>query len=253
VALGPAGANKTGSLTTLVQVAAANLKGNGAALGQSVDQLAKAAGTLAAGRQDLFGTVKNLQAFTQALQDSDAQVRHFEEQLAQVASDLANERADLGTALRTLGSALTSVAGFVKDNAAKIHTDIVGLKDITGILVKQKASLNETLAVAPVALANIVHAYQDNLGVTGTRGNLAALTDPGQLCQLLKAGGLLSAVGNLLGPQTKTIASTCESVISKLPSTAALQLPPGLTPADLNNLLNQLLSGLPTGLIGAGS
>ena len=63
------------------------------------------------------------------------------------------------------------MATFVKDNASKVHTDLDGLKDVTGILVKEKSSLNETLAVAPVALANIVHAYQDDLGVIGTRSN----------------------------------------------------------------------------------
>jgi len=38
--------------------------------------------------------VRNLQVFNQALADSDAQVKHFEEQLAQVAGDLASERGD---------------------------------------------------------------------------------------------------------------------------------------------------------------
>ena len=47
-------------------------EGNGAALGNSITQLSAAARTLAAGRGDLFGTVKNLQAFTKALEDSDA-------------------------------------------------------------------------------------------------------------------------------------------------------------------------------------
>jgi len=79
VALGPNGANKNGSLATLVKVAAANLGGNGAAFGNSVTQLSKAAATLANGREDLFGTVRTLQVFTQALSASDKQVRHFEE------------------------------------------------------------------------------------------------------------------------------------------------------------------------------
>ena len=102
VALGPNGSNKTGSLSTFLKVASANLDGNGAALGNSITALSQAATTLSNGREDLFGTVKNLQAFTQALSDSDAQVRHFEQQLAQVAGDLADERADLGSALHNL-------------------------------------------------------------------------------------------------------------------------------------------------------
>ncbi|MGH8961195.1 MAG: MCE family protein [Jatrophihabitantaceae bacterium] len=248
VALGPKGTNKHGSLSTFLKVASANLNGNGAALGNSITQLSKAAQTLSDGREDLFGTVKNLQAFTQALSSSDAQVRHFEEQLAQVAGDLANERSDLGSALHNLTTALNSVATFVKDNAGKVHTDLGGLKDLTKILVAENSSLNETLAVGPVALANIVHAYQGDLGVIATRSNTESLTDPGQLCQLLKLGGLLTPVGNLLGPQTAKIVSTCNQAIAKLPNGGAL--PPGLDLTQIQNALTQLLGG--GGLVGAG-
>jgi virulence factor Mce-like protein len=249
VALGPNGANKDGSLNTLVQVAAANLKGNGSALGQSITQLSKAAKTLSDGREDLFGTVKNLQAFTQALADSDAQVRHFETQLAQVAGDLANERADLGAALHNLSGALDSVAKFVHDNAGKLHTDLVGLKDITRILVKQQGSLDETLAVGPVALANIVHAYQEDLGVIGTRSNMASLADPGQLCIVLQSAGLLAPVGNLLGSATSQIAATCKQIVAKLP---AGSVPSGAQLAQLQSTLQQLLQGGLGGLIPVG-
>ena len=75
MALGPNGANRggksSGALSTLLTVGAANLKGNGAALGNSITQLSKAAQTLADGRGDLFGTVKNLLRSRQALQSSD--------------------------------------------------------------------------------------------------------------------------------------------------------------------------------------
>lgn len=180
VALGPKGANqggaKNGALSTLLKVAAANLKGNGAAMGQSIAKLSQAAQTLANRRSDLFGTVRNLQRFTRALHASDGQIRLFNQQLAQVASDLASERGDLGAALHDLGLALDDVSKFVKDNASKFHTDIRGLREITGVLVKQKASLNETLAVAPIALANLVHTYQPDIGAIATRGNLASLS-----------------------------------------------------------------------------
>jgi phospholipid/cholesterol/gamma-HCH transport system substrate-binding protein len=179
VALGPNGVNKggqqSGALSTLLRVAAANLKGNGTALGRSITQLSQAAETLATKREDLFGTVRNLQKFTSALHASDGQIRLFNQQLAQVASDLASERGDLGAALHELTLALDDVASFVKNNANKFHTDIQGLQQITGVLVKQQASLHETLAVAPVALANIVHAYQPDIGAIGTRSNLASL------------------------------------------------------------------------------
>lgn len=250
VALGPNGTNKNGALDTFMKVAAANLSGNGAQLGQSITALSQAAQTLANGRGDLFGTIRNLQAFTAMLSASDGQVRHFEEQLAQVAGDLANERQDLGAALANLSTALNQVAAFVHDNAAKVHTDLSGLRTITDILVKEKASINETFAVAPVALANIVHAYDAPLGVTATRSNAASLTDPGQLCELLQFGGLLAPVGNLLGPLTGQIADTCHKVIAKLPGGGVI--PGGLNPATIQQAIQALLTGGLGGLIGAG-
>jgi phospholipid/cholesterol/gamma-HCH transport system substrate-binding protein len=253
VALGPKGANKNGSLREFVNVSAANLRGNGAALGNTITKLSQAAKTLADGRSDLFGTVKNLQAFTKALSDSDSAVRHFNTQLAQVAGDLANERTDLGDALHNLGNALNSVASFVNDNASKAHTDIVGLKNLTGILVKEQASLNETLAVAPAALANIVHAYQPDLGVIATRSNLDSLADPATLCALIDPAlipGVPDTIKSPLGAITAPLKKTCTQVLSKIPLTdllSELGLSSGLSGGALGGAINGLVGGLAGG------
>ena len=211
VALGPTGANKggqqNGALSELIRVGAANLKGNGTALGRSITNLSKAAQTLSGQRGDLFATVKNLQKFTDTLKSSDSEVRKFNALLAQVAGDLASERTDLGAALHDLSLALDEVASFVKSNAGKFHRDLHGLRQLTDLLVSQKASLEETLAIAPYALANVLHLYDDDLGALATRGNLVSLTkiDPQQLvCGLLSQatnglGGLLGSLGGALG------------------------------------------------------
>lgn len=218
VALGPNGANKggktKGALSTLLTVSAANLKGNGAALGNSITQLSKAARTLSDSRGDLFQTVANLRTFTGALKTSDGQVRLFNRQLAQVAGDLAGERTDLGAALHDLGLALNNVNSFVKNNASKLHTSITGLKTLTHVLVTEKGSLEETLAVAPVALANIVHAYSPTVGGIATRSNLSSLTNPVSFCELLNQSIInkllpLPLVTNI----TKTLGATCKKVL----------------------------------------
>jgi phospholipid/cholesterol/gamma-HCH transport system substrate-binding protein len=253
VALGPNGANKNGALSDLVTVGAANLKGNGAALGNSISKLSDAARTLANGRGDLFGTVKNLQAFTKALSDSDAQVRHFNSQLATVAGQLAGERQDLGTALHDLGIALNQVAGFVNDNAAKLHTDLGGLRTLTNILVKEKASLNETLAVGPVALANIVHVYQPDIGALGTRSNLDSLADPATLCALIDPTlipGVPASVKSALGGATGQLKKTCSQVLKKIPLgdlLGQLGLPKGLKGGNVGKAINGLVGGLTGG------
>lgn len=249
VTLGPKGANKNGALRDFVNVSAANLKGNGAALGDTITKLSAAASTLANGRGDLFGTVKNLQAFTQALADSDAAVRHFNSQLAQVAGDLAGERQDLGAALSNLGTALDAVAQFVNTNASRAHTDIVSLEKLTGTLVKEQASLNETFAVAPAALANIVHAYQPDLGVLATRSNLDSLTDPATLCALIDPSlvpGLPQGPGGG-GGVTGPLKTTCSQVLSKIPLSQLLTqlgLPGNLSPGDAEAQIQNLVGGL---------
>jgi virulence factor Mce-like protein len=227
VALGPKGANKggqqSGALSELIRVSAENLKGNGTALGESITNLSKAAATLSGHRGDLFSTVQNLQKFTKTLQASDAQVRKFNALLAQVAGDLASERTDLGGALHSLDVALDDVAGFVKSNAGTFHTALVGLRKLLQLLVNEKASLNETLAVAPYALANVTHAYQENLGALATRGNLVSLTNlnPSQIvCGLLgtATGGLSGLLGTLPGNVAGQISTLCKTAAAKVPA-----------------------------------
>ncbi len=208
VALGPTGANKggqnKGALSELVNVAAANLKGNGAALGNSITQVSRAAQTLVHSKEDLFGTVRNLRTLTSALKNSDSQVRRFNTLLASVASNLAAERGDLGAALHQLGIALDAVGNFVRKNAGKFNVDIKGLRSILGTVVKNKDSVNEALSIAPVALANLVHTYDPKGGFLGTRSNLASLTNVnllatvGQVCSTL-VGSVIGGLAGLAG------------------------------------------------------
>jgi phospholipid/cholesterol/gamma-HCH transport system substrate-binding protein len=234
-ALGPNGANKNGALSDLVNVAAADLKGNGTQLGQSITNVSKAAQTLANGRDDLFGTVKNLQSFVQTLSESDASVKKFNTELATVAGELADERGALADTLKNLSSALDSLAGFIKYNQAAIHTDVTGLESITGILAKDKAALNETLAVAPVALANLVHTYNASSGTLDQRSNLSSLTDAGSLCSILN----LILKGNL---------SVLDAPSQAACAAVAKTLPGGSLPTTLPGV--QQVVGDVTGLLG---
>jgi phospholipid/cholesterol/gamma-HCH transport system substrate-binding protein len=248
ITLGPNGANKNGALSTLVNVGAANLNGNGTALEKSIKNLSLAATTLANGSTDLFGTVTNLRNFTDALSQSDSQVRSFNSLLATVANDLSNERADLGAALHNLSIALNSVASFVKANATAAHTDIVGLENITHVLVKDQGALNEALVAGPVALSNLTHAYQEQTGTLGTRSNLAGLTTPaglaGQICDLFHAvatdaltQGLLQG---LLGSLFSGLFTTCAKLTGG--STGATS---SASTNNLSGLTNALTGSLP--------
>jgi len=190
VALGPAGANEDGALSRLLEVGADNLDGQGRKINRTVRDFSTALSTLADGRQDLFGTVRNLQVFTAALARSDDSVRAFNADLASVADQLAAEREELALALKNLAIALSEVASFVKENRATLRTDIEGLADITGTLAEQKDALAEVLEAGPVALSNLQLAFNPTSGTLDTRNNEAQLDDPGlYLCSLLTALG----------------------------------------------------------------
>jgi virulence factor Mce-like protein len=228
VALGPQGANKNGALSDLLKTSAENLGGNGQAFADSIKNLSAAAQTLSGGSGDLFSTVTNLKKFAQALNDSDSQVKSFNSLLAQVSNDLANERADLGAALHNLAVSLHDLANFIHTNANAFHQDLDGLKIFTNQLVKEQASLNEILVVAPIALSNLAHGYQESTGTLGTRSNIVNLTDPTlfpkQICDALFAAGDNPLTSGLLGGLLTQISGVCKNLVSPAASPLAQNL-----------------------------
>lgn len=199
VALGPEGANRDGELSRLLRTAARNLDGQGENMHKTVEDLADASGTLANGREDLFATVRQLEKFTEALAESDQDVREFNSDLEEVAAQLSGERHDLQRALDHLALALTEVHTFVRDNRGELRANVDGLTELSKTLVKQQDALREILDTAPVALANLDEAYNPQTGTLDTRDNFAQLDDPGLfLCTLLlQTGEKGSACGGL--------------------------------------------------------
>lgn len=205
-ALGPDGANSQGALSDALDVGAANLDGNGRALNDTIRNLGELSGTLADSREDLFGTVKELQSFTSMLAANDGEVREFNKRLADVSGFLADERGDLATAVRELSIALGEVADFVRDNRDLVKSNVDRLNDVTAVVVDQRKALAEVLDVAPVALGNLSLAYNGASGTLDARADLNELTMPVPVlvCELLKRGtpeplpdGLAQACGKL--------------------------------------------------------
>ncbi|MER7108233.1 MCE family protein [Streptomyces sp. NPDC000229] len=158
-ALGPKGANADGALAGLLDTGAANLRGNGKAIGDSLEQFGKAAKTLDRGSRDLFATLTSLQSFTTMLKNNDGDVRTAEQRLATVTGFLAEDKENLGAALRELGTALAQVKTFIEDNRDSLRKNVDLLVPLTRTLVDQRASLAEALDTAPLAVGNAVKAY----------------------------------------------------------------------------------------------
>jgi virulence factor Mce-like protein len=216
--LGPNGVNKEGSLSNLLNTAAANVDGNGQALHDTITKLGQAAGTLAGNKDDLFSTVENLGKFSQTLADSDKQVRSFEGQLADVSGYLASEKDNLAATVQQLGTTLTSVQAFIDQNHDRLKSNVDKLAGITKVLVDQRSSLAEILDVAPVGLSNLVNTYNGSAGTLDARPNLNELTQPPlvMICRLLKqTPNALDALGNAC----EGIAGVVDGLVP-LPSTA---------------------------------
>jgi len=171
-ALGPKGANAAGALSQLLDTGAANLSGNGAALNENVRNFADLAKTLAGYKDDLFGTVDELQKFTQMLANNDRAVASVNQQLAQLSQTLAADRDELSGALRSLGGALGDIQGFIKDNRAAIKSNVDKLAQTTQLLVDRRASLAEALDVAPLAVTNVLNTFDPTSETLQGRSNL---------------------------------------------------------------------------------
>ncbi len=185
-ALGPNGANADGALSQLVHTGASNLDGNGAALGGSINGLSQVLSTLDAGRDDLFGTVADLQKFVTALAQSDDEVRRFNDQLATVSAQLAGERDELAAVVRDLATALADITSFLHDNRAQLTADVSALADVSGVLVRQQQAIVDVLNVAPLALSNLNLAYNVRSGTLDTRDDALGPYDPASyVCSLL--------------------------------------------------------------------
>ncbi|RNL81053.1 MCE family protein [Nocardioides marmorisolisilvae] len=176
-ALGPEGANKpdatgTGALTRLLDSTAKNFGGQGVQFNSTLKNLSRLTKTLADNKDELFGTVSEIEKFTSALSANDETVRKFNDSLASGAQLLSDERGDLAQVLQNLSVALTQVRSFVADNKQALTTNIKGLNQISKIFAKNRAALEESLKDAPQALNNLALAYDENAGTLDTRANI---------------------------------------------------------------------------------
>jgi phospholipid/cholesterol/gamma-HCH transport system substrate-binding protein len=174
--LGPHGANTHGALSEAINTGAANLAGsNGKDFNTMIRELGQATATLSGSRDDFFATINNLQQFTTMLKTDDSQVRLAQQQLAQVSGFLAGDRQDLAGALHELATALGQVQAFIAGNRTLIKSNVSKLAGLTKILVDERASLAQTIDVAPLAVDNVLNAYDPVHRSLDGRGDLREL------------------------------------------------------------------------------
>lgn len=209
VAVGPRGANAEGALNDLLETTAANFAGEGEQFHQTIKDFGALSATFSNNKEELFGSLGELEAFVSTLADNDRTVRQFNQSLADVSTLLAGEREELTGSLRHLSVALGEVGRFVRENRDLLGSNITRLMRVARVLVKQRAALEETLKTAPVALSNLYLTYNPQSGTLDTNANLGELehqiaSDPdtllcGFVSQLDNSGELCAQIQQGLG------------------------------------------------------
>jgi virulence factor Mce-like protein len=212
-AFGPHGANSHDALSDALKTGAANLSGNGKVFGDMITQFGQAMGTLGRSSGNLYSTVNNLQQFTSMLKHNDGQVRQIEQQLSQVTGFLSDDRQNLTAALDQLATALGQVKTFIGGNRALIKTNVSRLATITGLLVKERASLAQALDTAPLAADNLLGAYDPVHHTLDGRGDLNEFTMGPSAAAVITGGG-------------GTDATMASAVLFAVPAAELSSLPP---------------------------
>lgn len=207
-ALGPQGANKNGSLSTFIDTGAKVLGGQGERLNETIKNFSKLSVTLDNNKENLFGSLREVETFVSTLKQNDSSVRAFNDSTARVSTVLAGERNDLAGTLKSLSLALIDVKSFIGQNRTVLRDDVDNLQSITEVLAKNQRNIKDILVNAPTAASNVAAAYNAKYGALDNRSNIAelllgGLTNPaGLLCSLLgqtPTDPLCGALGGILG------------------------------------------------------
>ena len=225
LALGPKGANKDGTLSSLVKDSADQLDGQGAQLNTTLRNFGKLSQTLSNNKDDLFGSVREINEFVDLLKRNDSSVRAFSDSTAEVSRVLEGERDDLAKTLKFLSRALIDVRTLIKDNRKELRSNIKNFQRIARVLGNHQDDLQRILIDGPTALSNVAVTYNGDFGTLDNRA------DTGELVEAAVPGILANGpnvVCAILGEVIEVGEDTCagfDSILDQL-------FPEGLAAAE---------------------
>ncbi|CAM3056390.1 virulence factor Mce family protein [Mycobacterium intermedium] len=180
------------TLGALVNTAAANLRGQGATIRDTVIKLSQAVSALGDHSDDIFATVKNLSTLVTALHDSADLLEQLNHNLAAVSSLLADDPNKVGRAAEDLNAVVADVQSFVADNRETIGTATDKLASITNALVGSLDDIKQTLHISPTVLQNFNNIYEPaNGSLTGALAGNNMANPLAFLCGAIQAASRL--------------------------------------------------------------
>jgi phospholipid/cholesterol/gamma-HCH transport system substrate-binding protein len=193
-ALQPTESGGVSTLGGFVNTAAANLRGQGANIRDTLIKLSQAFSALGDHSQDLFSTIRNVSVLVSALQSSTDLLRQLNGNLAAVTGVLSNGPNEIGTAISDVNAAVGDVKSFVAANRETLGTTSDKLASVTTALDQSLDDLKQTLHVAPTSFQNFVNIYQPSQGAFTGALALNNFANPiSFLCGAIQAASRLGA------------------------------------------------------------
>ncbi len=159
-ALQPTQPGGVSPLGALVNTTAANLRGQGATIRDTIIKLSQAISALGDHSNDLFTTLKNLSLLVSALQGSSDLLAQLNQNLATVTSLVANDPNEIGNAVHELGDLASELSGFVNDNRESLGITADKLASVSQALHDSIPDIKEVLHSVPNTLNNFINIYQ---------------------------------------------------------------------------------------------
>jgi phospholipid/cholesterol/gamma-HCH transport system substrate-binding protein len=186
------GGNST--LGRVVNTAAANLRGQGADIRNTILELSQAVSALGDHSDDLFTTLKNLSILVSALRDSSGLLSQLNQNLAAVTGLLSNDPVEVGHAVRDLNDVVADVKSFVAENREALGTTSDKLASVSQTVVDSMDDIKQSLHVLPNVVQNFENVYQPAQGVISIYAALNYFANTSQLlCSLVQAASRLGA------------------------------------------------------------
>ena len=154
----------TSTLGKFINTAAANVRGQGPNIRDTIIELSQAISALGDHSDDLFTSIKNLSTLVSALHDSSDLLRQLNQNLAAVTRVLANDPNEVGNAVRNLDSVADDVKSFVAENRDTLGTTSDKLASVSQTLNESLSDVKQLLHVAPTAFQNFLNIYQPAQG-----------------------------------------------------------------------------------------
>jgi phospholipid/cholesterol/gamma-HCH transport system substrate-binding protein len=192
--LGPTPEQPKGPFGDIIESAADGFAGKGEQINKTLNSLSEALFTLNEGRGDLFGVIKSLALFVNALYKNDQQFVALNNDLAQFTNAFTNTDRELATALQDLNQLLTTTRNFFDQNGEVLTQDVNNLAEVTNAILQPEPldGLETGLHVFPNLGANLVNISSPNAGGIVGLPVVANFANPLQfICSAIQAGSRL--------------------------------------------------------------